>query len=262
MRGARARTLGKVSILLFLSSMLVGCPTLEHAVSPDEVSGVRDGKVAAVLVRFVGTSQDGQPVKVFSGNVYDHRLVLSLGDFATGGEPTSVVVPSPWTPETYPDYPKELVKTLNSVRYSCRLFSNESRDQGWCAIFLPPGYYYLGLGDNGAGGQMPKLRQEFFPGDPEWRVEVPKGTAVLYAGTFYFSVTKNWPGAKRAIDQQATRIDDESPLAKDFAARDLASLPPPVTRLAVRHTGPRLLGVPTAAADLRDGNNQARIRIR
>jgi hypothetical protein len=212
--------------------MAAGCLGNQEAASPDELSGVRDGKVAAVLFHFVGTNPDGQPVKVFSEQYAIQYLLLSLGDFATGGEPTTSLRPMPWTPETNPDLPRGLYKSMLNVRYTVRLLSKESLDQGWCVMFLPPGYYYLGL--------------NFFPGDPEFRIEVPAGMAVVYAGTIHFAVTKSWPGP---IDKQATRIEDESPLAKDVAARDLPLLPPPVTRLAVRNTGPRLLGVPPAAAN-------------
>ena len=54
---------------------------------------------------------------------------------------------------------------------------------------------------------------------------------------------------RRIVDfnQAATIVADEAETAVQTARRDLPSLPPPVTRLAVLHTGPILLDVPPPA---------------
>ena len=183
-------------------------------------------------------NQDGEPLKPFDGVV--PNLILSIGDFETGGAPTKEIVPG---------YPKPLI----GVRYLGRFYSEQFRNEGWLALILPPGYYYLCLGAVYSRWALRVDRGRMcLPGSPEWSIEVPAGVPTIYAGTFNFTVRTTWDigGPNWAtINQLTTHISEETDLAKDVSRRDLASLPPPVTRLATRLAGPHLLGVPTAAGN-------------
>lgn len=214
-----------------LLGTLAACAAGQQAAAPDELAGVRDGKTTAVLLRFVLTNQDGKAVKPFEGAI--PNLLLSIGDFETGGEPTKEVIPG-------------FELKPRSVRpYPGRLLSKASAADGWMTLFLPPGYYYLGLGDPYVSW-VPDKTKMFIPGSPEWRIAVPPGVPVLYAGTFHVSVRTSLGSV---YNQLATWVDDQSSLAADVARGDLASLAPPVTRVAARQAGPRLLGVPTVAGN-------------
>jgi hypothetical protein len=178
-------------------------------------------------MRFVGKDQLGEPLEPFRPYAFGERsenLQLGIGDFESGGEPRDATT----------------VDLLHPSQYY-RFFSKEAQTEGWTVLIRPPGYYYLTFRAPGT------LRQSL----PRWRVEVPPGTALVYVGTFHLTGTTEVPlccGSERSlftgIDQTATQIEDESDAAAQRARRDLPSLPPPLTRLAVLHSGPTLLGVP------------------
>lgn len=82
---------------------------------------------------------------------------------------------------------------------------------------------------------------------PVWRIEIPRGVPLLYAGTLALGETTErgifstlWLG----LDPARTEVRDETAAATALAARDLPGLPPPHTRLMQRHSGPIRLGVP------------------
>lgn len=179
-----------------------------------EAAAIKSGGGAVVLLRFVGQDQNGDRLELF-GHVGwpGEYLQIAIGEFGSGGV-------LEWRE----------VRTLGSA----------ARDEGWLTLVLPPGYHDLVFGMSHILSQAESL--------PPWRIEVPPGVPVIYAGTLHLSgLTKHiWLQGMRIvnIDQAATTVEDETEAAVQTARRDLSALPPPVTRLAVGHTGPLLPRVP------------------
>lgn len=213
-----------VGMVLFL--VLVGCEH-EHQfirpLSPDESARIKAGDSAIVLLRFAVQDEKGtrlDPFARFEGTTHSEDFYgLPVGDFDSGGKPK---------------------------RREVRILSVEARNQGWLMLNLPPGYYYLVIARAIFG-------PNYAESAPRWRIKVPRGAPVIYAGTFHLSATTahelfDWHRISIAeIDDAATTVEDETEPAVQTARRDLPGLPPPVTRLAVLHTGPILLGVPPPA---------------
>ena len=205
-----------------LFTLLAGCEhSIVHPLSSSESAAITGGHSAVVLLRFSMQDQNGKGLDPFaevehSGAINERGV--SVGDFDSGGEPK-----------------------LRDVR----TLSIQARNEGWLILTLPPGYYYLVI-SKAVFGVL------YSESPPRWRIEVPPGVAVIYAGTIRLHVTTGGlsgylfgrPGEIGRLDEATTMIEDESGLAVQAARRDLPTLPPPVTRLAVRHTGPLLLGIP------------------
>jgi hypothetical protein len=124
-----------------------------------------------------------------------------------------------------------------------RILSAEERHQGWLTLTLPAGYYYFAFGADIFFRTKTVFgndaRADYMKAAPRWRIAVPPGAPVVYAGTFHL-IEPDFG----TLDQAATKIEDETAMAIESSHRDLPSLPPPVTRLAVLHTGPILLDMP------------------
>jgi hypothetical protein len=183
---------------------------------PDrEATATTNAGDALVLLRFAGRDQNGDPLEPFAPDEYRWRLGIAIGDFDKEGVLR-------WGQ----------VRTLGPV----------AREQGWFMLALAPGYHYLAFDRGDVESRTKDLTH--------WRIEVPPGAPVIYGGTFRFSARTEhlWLQGDRIakIDQAATTVEDESARAVEAARRDLSALPPPVTRLAVRHAGPILPGVPEA----------------
>jgi hypothetical protein len=184
--------------------------------SPVESSAISGGGSALVLLRLVGEDQEGARLDLFPQQNAG-EFEFGIGGFDSGGEPT--------------ERPRR-----------ARALSTAARDEGWITFILPPGYYHF------AYGKMNSTLADL-GSYPHWRIEVPPRAAVVYAGTFHLSGTTGPRFLQgRGIfdfDQAATRVEDERELAAQIARRDLPTLPPPVTRLAV--LGPLLLDMPPPA---------------
>jgi hypothetical protein len=182
---------------------------------------VRRGEQAAVLLRFVVTDEEGKDIPPFAHALGDDSLGLAMGDFDTGGLPTRRVVPT-------------------------RFASTASQAEGTVILLLPPGYHYLVI--QGARRTDALTYDARFARTPRWRIAVPPGVAVVYAGSFRLRAKAIHllfgDTVIGEVDQEATVVQDEAAWARSAAARDLPTLPAPMTRLAVRHTGPVLLGLP------------------
>lgn len=207
------------ALALGLLAVLAACAM----VAPFEeatLARVRRGEEAAVMLRFVVTDQDGAPVAPFAHTLGEDNFNIALGGFESGGAPERVPL--------------------------ARFPTEAARAEGLVHLFLRPGYYYLavqGARRGDAFSYAARLRTA-----PRWRIEVPAGVPVLYAGSF----TLRGRSEKllfgdiviTAIDQAAVAVTDDAAFARAAAARDLPGLPAPVSRPAVRHSGPILLGTP------------------
>jgi hypothetical protein len=187
--------------------------------SSEEAAAIKRGDSAIVMLRVTVEDQDGNPWDHPFIGPFDSRNYgrLPVGGFDTGGQ----------------------------LKYhDIRNISEDAWNEGWLTLLLPPGYYYF------ASALFPYPSSVSVPVrvPRRWRIEVPPGAPVVYAGTFHLSGKVSTPLFDRkqlvGVNGAATRIDDETALAAEIARRDLPSLPPPVTRLAVLHTGPILLDMP------------------
>lgn len=202
-----------IACLSSIALLLAGCAKSE-AISLVELNGVREGNIAAVVMRFVDADPRNGPMDEY----WVEHIVPAIGDFETLGAPT------------------------DPAKYRARYLSTRARTAGWAVMFMPAGYYYVVIHATNDGISRTA---------PQWRIEVPSNTPLIYIGSFSIAgETAGLLGAHwlRHLDQAATQVLDETQMAREFAAQDLAPLPPPITRLAVRHTGPYLIGVPAAVA--------------
>jgi hypothetical protein len=203
--------------LLALGGCAVVGPFDDETLAP-----VRRGEKAIVLLRFVVTDEDGTAMSPFMHTIGDDGLGLALGDFDTGG-----------VPERRP--------------LAARFPSETALSEGAVVLFLSPGYHYLAM--QGARRTDAFTYEARFRSVPRWRLAVPR-VPVIYAGTFRLQARAIHllfgDTVIGEINHDATVVEDEAAWASVTAARDLPGLPPPVTRLAVRHAGPVLLGQPPA----------------
>lgn len=205
-----------LAALLGLPACTVVAPFDDAALAP-----VLRGEMAAVLLRFVVTDQEGRNIPPFAHAMGDDGLGIARGDFDSGGVPDERVV-------------------------AARFPSEAARAEGALILRLPPGYHYLAI--QGARRTDAFTYDALFRTLPRWRIAVPAEAPLVHAGTFrlrahsirlLFGDVVVGP-----VDQAATVVEDDAAWAQALAARDLARLGPPLTRLAVRHTGPVLLGTP------------------
>lgn len=201
--------------------LLCGACAVVAPFDPATLAAVRSGGKTIVMLRFRFTDQDGRAFPPLEGAASGDGLGLMLGDFDSGGMPE---------------------RSLPAVRFP----SEAARTEGVVYAFLPAGYHYLVM--QGARRTDAFTYAARFRTLPRWRIAVPAGVPVLYAGSFALrgrSETMLFGDVLiTALDQDGIVVEDESDWARAAAARDLPGLPPPVTRLAVRHAGPILLGTP------------------
>ena len=218
---SRRRTTGILAIALFVAGCAVVMPP-----STAELNQVGRGETAVVLIRFVGEDSEGRPFETFGGALSDDNIGLAIGNFETGGLPT---------------------QRLDWVRF----LSEESRRKGWIYLVLAPGTHYLAVQASRQTDGFIYAAQ--FKTAPRWRVEVPSGAAVVYAGTLDLRGTtmELLFGGRHmvAIDGDNSAVRDESALAGAIAAANLGGLGPPQTSLMTRHTGPLILTTPPAEAE-------------
>lgn len=207
---------GALAGLLALGACAVVAPFDDEVLAP-----VLRGEKVAVLLRFVVIDQKGRSIQPFSHAMGEDSLGLALGDFETGGAPHNRVL-------------------------GARFASDAAREEGALVLMLPPGYHYLAI--QGARRTDAFSYEARFGRVPRWRLAVPRGPSVIYAGTFNLrarSIALLFGDMViGTVDQEATVVEDNAIWAAMAAARDLPRLPAPVTRLAERHVGPVLLGTP------------------
>lgn len=213
-----ARAVASLLALLLLAACIGTGPP-----DPATLEAVRRGETAMVMLRFTATDQDGRVAEPFAhSGAVDDNLRLAFGGFATGGVPE----------EVHP-----------LVRFP----TEQARAEGIAYVPLRPGYHYLAIQGARRTDVFSDARRR--RAAPLWRIEVPTGVMVVYAGTFRLSVATEGllfgGDVITAIDHAATRVEDEGERAAVAVVRDLPGLGAPLTRLAVRHAGPILLGTPS-----------------
>ncbi len=207
-------------LLLAVLPLLAGC-AMVGAFDARTLESVRSGEKAFVMLRFVFIDQDGRSIPPFGTHMIDDSLGLAVGDFDTGGLASRPVLVA-------------------------RFPTEEARQEGIAYITLEPGYHYLAI--QGARRTAAISYAGAFPSLPRWRIEVPPGLPLIYAGSIQMrGISERMMFGETLItrvDQEATVVRDETPWAREAAARDMPDLGAPVTRLAVLHAGPILLGTP------------------
>ena len=223
-----------LAAIMLLSGLFGACAPTPSA---DELAAVRGGKDALVLIRLAcGDPQHEYPDFLYPASSL-HRLdlqishALSLGYLEADGRPRRI-----YAPGTY------------------RVVSKAAWSQGWFAVIWAPGYHYLTFGMRGGPvtefGTAFEIYPSVLPAEaPLWRIEVPAGAPVIYAGTFRSAACSGDKGSPETLQHQfgqdpTLRLEDEREGAAAVISRDLPTLPPPVTRLAVLQTGPLVHGLP------------------
>jgi hypothetical protein len=214
----------KCVIRPFLASILMllaGCVSISPFDAAN-LSRVRSGEEAIVMMRFSVTDQDGAQITPFAFWLPEVNIELELGDFDSGG------------------------MANQQIRVS-QFPTAAARDEGFIYLILKPGFYYLTIKGGANADAMSNARG--LPTITRWRIELPQGIPVLYAGSMILSgKSYRLPQDEiviTSVDQAATRVIDETDRARSAVARDLPDFGAPVSRPVIRHTGPILLGIPS-----------------
>lgn len=186
--GANIFRLFSVAVLV---SHLAGCATTGLP-TVDERAAVGAGEKAIVLMRVQCTIEGQQPYEAFSHSLMDDNISLGLGSFKTGGEPERLAL--------------------------LRFLSPESRKNGWTYFVLPNGIHYLSV--------YPPRRTDVFTYErgirnaPRWRIDIPRGAGLVYAGTLRFTGASDGLLLGGRI-LRSIRIDDMSVSNDEEVARKL-----------------------------------------
>ncbi len=218
-------------VLLLL--LLAGCAGRLQPVSPDQLTMAQPGGNAIILAQFRCRAPPSPlwfpGLLTRESQIPDLGTVeLVLGDGFSGGLPK-------WA----------------DSRKDFHHLSSRALAEGWIALLKPPGYYYLyvvalagpSVTMTTALGGLSK--EPSFKINPVFRIEAPPGANVIYAGSFRIDCP-GWGDFYNGptILFLPAAIEDQHQAAADVARREMPSQPPPVTRLAERHHGPLLFGVP------------------
>ena len=189
-----------------LAAVLGGCSSLSGVggLSSKERRLIESKKAAIVLLRVPPVPESGDPSPREGREIKD---ALAVRIVAIG--------------ET-PDQPAECRGA--GGRCALKAPSSESRERGWRYVVLPPGSYRL----------LPHRRLAL--SGYSFRLRVPRGPSLLYAGTFNFDC----PEARRPSPFRvcAVTVADESGAAGALARTAFADYGPPSTALTRRYGEP------------------------
>ena len=207
------------STLVFLKCLVLmgfatGC-AVGGLPGKEEYAAIRAGKRAFVLLRVTAELKDGTEVAAFPSPLTGDSVSLGLGGFETGGEVRRASLPSSF-------------------------LSTETHRQGWIYFILDPGIYYLAV----QGGLT--TDPATWVGPQRWRIDIPVGSRVAYAGTLHLKCWSKWyiSGAKSCNVVEGIVVRNEQALAMTISAKYLADLGPPQTLLIQRHSGPIIIRTP------------------
>ena len=172
-----------------------------------ELTG-KDGKPLTVLLIRIVTEVDGSPTGPFRHIASVDNVTFGLGGFETG---------------------------MGVKEIGAKFLSDDTRKEGWTYLLVKPGLHYLAV-------REPMWKNAFaysarWKTCPRWRVEIPPGSRVHYAGTLFL------PGSGRAMlfgprqmvefDSSRLEVRDESVRAAEICRQYLAGLVPLTIRMAV-----------------------------
>jgi len=207
-----------LQLLMFpvLIGFATGC-AVSVLPSGKQYAAIQAGKRAVVLLRVTAELKDGTEVAAFPSPLTGDIIGLGLGGFETGGE----------------------VK-----RTSPTSLSAETRRQGWIYFILEPGIYYLAV-QGARTGDVTAYERELKSLQP-WRIEIPVGSPVAYAGTLHLECQSKWyiGGGKSCNFIEGIVVRNEQALAMTISEKYLSDLGPPQTLLMQRHSGPIILRTP------------------
>jgi hypothetical protein len=200
------------------ATAMCGCAVYRMP-SEKQLAAVKEGRKAIVLVR-VTCDVNGTPYEAFSRfDLPDDNIALGIGSFETGGEVEQKIIP---------------------------FLSEQTKKDGWTYFVLEPGIHYLAA--------LPPRRTNVknyaaqFHDAQLFRLDIPDGTPLVYAGTLHLSSEEQ----KSLFEQSLVGkfIADKITVANDAAsARTVAAgffceFGDPQTLLMQPHTGPILLRSP------------------
>lgn len=222
-RIARRRSAADVFRLLGVAMFvghLVGCTsTGPGSPSARETKAVGAGEKAIVLLRVRCTIESQQPFEPFGNSLDDDNVSFGLGSFETGGEPERVPL---------------------------RFLSPESRKNGWTYLVVPHGVHYLAV--------YPPRRTDVFTyaraikGAPRWRIDIPQGARLVYAGTLRLAGTSDGLlfGGRimRFIRTDEMSVGNEEELARMLLTKEFPGFGETRTVLMRLQQGPTILRSP------------------
>jgi hypothetical protein len=214
----------RLILLLLLSVVLCGLATSCAIVKlPDrgELSAVQASDRVVVLLRATAELPEGTDIGAFPLMMSGDHVRVGLGGFETGGG------------IRYVDFPLFL--------------STEARHEGWIYFILEPGIHYLIF--RGAAEWVNDVR----PGPNQWRIEIheqlesavywriniPVGSPLVYAGTMQFHCRskRSFFGVSICDYIDGMNVENQEALAAKLAEKYLAVLGSPQTILLQRHEG-------------------------
>jgi len=178
-------------------------PTLQ------ELSG-KDGTPRVVLLLRVVTEVDGEIVEPFRHSGSIDNINFGLSGFETG---------------------------MGVKEIATRYLSGESRKEGWVSLIVKPGLQYVAI-------REPMWHNAFvynarWKTCPRWRIEIPAGSQVHYAGTFFLPGRGRFmfSGPRQMVEFDTTRLEvrDESLRAAEICRQLMPEFAPPTVRLAELH---------------------------
>lgn len=211
MRGKRHGFL-RFTAALAAAAQLAGCASTGKP-TERENAAVLGGERTIVLLRVVCAIENQQAFEPFASSLVDDNVSFGLGTFETGGVPVR----------------------SSSLRFP----SPASRNQGWTYFVLPHGTCYLAV--------YPPRRTGAFAYDrslintPRWRIDIPQGAGLVYAGTLHLTGKSDWLiGGGRimnSIQHAATTVGNEQARAGKIAAECFPELGRMQVALMRRHEG-------------------------
>ncbi len=185
--------------------LAAGCATTPRALSPHQRASVSTGQRSVVLLRLETTFNDQPVVTRKLGLSEAGPFALALANLDRNGpiEPEPVTMPA-----------------------------GESKEGTWCCLVLEPGTYYL-------WSALPNIHPRDLSADPKsiggWRLEVPPGAPVVYAGSLQLKSKGRRFINERFVKEIRSNLVNEPAAAAAFVDRNLAGLGPMTVSLLQRY---------------------------
>ncbi len=184
-----------------------GCATPPSALSPQQRAAISTGQRSVVLLRLETTFNDRPVVARKLGLSEAGPFALALANLDRNGpiEPEPVTAPA-----------------------------GESKEGTWCCLVMEPGTYYL-------WSALPNIQPRDLSANPKdiggWRLNVPSGAPVVYAGSLQLKCQGRKFINERFVKEIRANLWNEPAAAAAFADRELAGLGPMTVSLLQRFGG-------------------------